>query len=49
MNDKDLVAKVKRALLKKDRSDYEKIRKALIGKHGYNKFRSLQLKAFKEL
>lgn len=49
MAEKDLVLKIKKALLKKDRSDYESVRKALIGKHGYDKFRSLQLKAFKDL
>lgn len=49
MADKDLVMKIKKALVKKDRSDYEAVRKALIGKLGYSKFRSLQLKAFKDL
>lgn len=49
MADKDLVMKIKKALLKKDRSDYEAVRKALVGKLGYSKFRSLQKRAFMEL
>lgn len=49
MNEKDLVKKLKKALLEKDNKNYESLRKALIQKKGYPKFRDLQLRAFKDL
>lgn len=46
---KDEVKQVKKALLKKCRTDYEKVRTLLTKKYGYKKFRDIQNQAFREL
>lgn len=43
------VEKLKRALLKVERKDYEELRKEIIAKQGYSKFRDIQKEAFLKL